>query len=124
CRLESYVTPTLTFNADETLLNVSTNADLRCLKMLDPLRKAHQSKRMSLNTVGSMTPFVNAAGEVYLIVYCLKAPEGRVTEFCIDSEPSRRKVHTPRILFDRTNVISCAKMVISMNITVSRRRGI
>ena len=78
---ESHVTAPLLFNADETLLNVTSDSELRCLKMLDPLRKARQSKRIQLNTVGSMTPFVNAAGEVYLIVYCLKALDDKPVEF-------------------------------------------
>lgn len=72
------------FNADETLMTVAPNGDIRFLKMTDAVRRAHHSKKMRLNTVGSMTPFVNAAGEVVLIVYCLKAPEGKITTFNVD----------------------------------------
>ncbi len=89
---EGHLRSDLLFNADETLLNVTSNSELKCLKMLDPIRKAHQSKRLNLNTVGSMTPFVTAAGEVYLIAYCLKAPQGKPIEFYLDNVENNRKV--------------------------------
>src|SRR3546814_20711783 len=68
--------------------------------MLDPLRKACQSKRLKLNTVGSMTPFVNAEGEVYLIVYCLKFPDDKAVEFSMDQQtPTRKVVTIPPLAF-------------------------
>lgn len=75
--LVTHISAKLLFNADETLMTVNSSGEIKFVRMLDSVRKAHQSKTMRLNTIGSMTPFVNAAGEVYLIVYCLKAPEGK-----------------------------------------------
>jgi hypothetical protein len=90
----NHVNSKLLFNADETLMTVNSSGEVKFVRMLDAVRKAHQSKSTRLNTIGSMTPFVNAAGEVYLIVYCLKAPEGKSVSFnvAIEKEAKAHKV--------------------------------
>ncbi len=90
----THISPKLLFNADETLMTVNSSGEVKFVRMLDSVRKAHQSKSIRLSTIGSMTPFVNAAGEVYLIVYCLKAPEGKAVSFnvAIERELKSRQV--------------------------------
>lgn len=58
-------------NFDETLMTVH-DSKIVMVKMTDSIRKASTNQAMRLNTIGSLTPFVNAAGEVILKVYCLK----------------------------------------------------
>jgi hypothetical protein len=50
---------------------------IRLLKLLDPIRKAYGTKKMQINTIGSMIPFANARGQVLLVVYCIKSPDGK-----------------------------------------------
>ena len=71
------------FNADETLLSVSGKNEVRLIRVRDGMRKAHQSKEMRLNTVGSMIPFVSANGEVLFIAFVIKAAEGSDVDFRI-----------------------------------------
>ncbi len=94
--IETHVAPDLLFNADETLMTVNSKGELNFVKLVDSVRKAHHDTAIRLNTIGSMIPFVNAAGEVILVVYCLKAKNGKPHSFNIDLqrklESSNRKV--------------------------------
>lgn len=65
-------------------MTVNSKSELIFVKLLDPLRKAHHDTAMRLNTIGSMIPFVSAAGEVLLVVYCLKAKNGQTHSFSVD----------------------------------------
>ncbi len=47
---------------------------------------------MQINTVGSMIPFVNALGEVYLVVYCLKSAENKPVKFHVPTPNESRDV--------------------------------
>jgi hypothetical protein len=65
-------------------MTVNSKGELVFVKVLDSMRKAHEDTLMRLNTIGSMIPFVNAAGEVILVVYCLKATKGKAHAFNLD----------------------------------------
>ncbi len=77
-------------------MTVNSKGELKFVKLVDSLRKAHNETAMRLNTIGSMIPFVNAVGEVFLVVYCLKAKNGRTHSFNLDLkrelEKENRKV--------------------------------
>ena len=94
--IETRVASDLLFNADETLMTVNSKGELNFVKLVDSVRKAHHDTAMRLNAIGSMIPFVNAAGEVLLVVYCLKAKNGKTHSFNIELqrklESSNRKV--------------------------------
>jgi hypothetical protein len=79
------------FNADETLLTVSSKNEARLVRMTDSLRKAHRTQSMRLNTVGSVLPFVGANGDVPFIAIILKADEGKKTTFRLYLESQVRK---------------------------------
>ncbi len=85
-------------------MTVNSKGELSFIKLVDSLRKAHHETAMRLNTIGSMIPFVNAAGEVLLVVYCLKAKNGKTHSFSVDLqrklENSNRKVPpSPSLLY-------------------------
>lgn len=67
-------------------MTVSSNGEIRFVKLLDSLRKAHHDTALRINTIGSMIPFVNAAGETLLVVYCLKAKNGQSHSFNVDTQ--------------------------------------
>jgi hypothetical protein len=100
--LEYHISPELFFNADETLMTVNSKGELNSIKLLDAVRKAHHDTALRLNTIGSMIPFVNAAGEVLLVVYCLKAKNGKTHAFNVDLQRElakrNRKVLPPMSL--------------------------
>ncbi len=79
-------------------MTVNSKGELNFVKLLDSVRKAHHDTALRLNTIGSMIPFVNAAGEVFLVVYCLKAKNGRTHAFNVNLQrelaKSNRKVLT------------------------------
>ena len=69
---------------------VNSKGELNLVRLLDSVRKAHHDTVMRLNTIGSMIPFVNAAGEVVLVVYCLKAKSGEAHAFNIHTQRLRQ----------------------------------
>ncbi len=122
--LEYHVFAEVLFNADETLMTVNSKGELIFVKLLDSVRKAHHDTALRLNTIGSMIPFVNAAGEVLLVVYCLKAKNGRTHAFNVDLQrelaESNRKVLTSLSLplgISPYNFFSFAAMVSPNTIT-------
>jgi hypothetical protein len=79
------------FNADETLLTVSSKNEARLARMTDSFRKAHRTKAIRLNTVGSILPFASANGDVPFIAIILKAIEEKKTTFRLSLEKELKK---------------------------------
>ena len=72
--------PQALWNVDETLATI--REDLVTLHRVHKAgRAAAAEKGPRFQTIGSVTPFVSAAGECALIVYCLKAKEGQNVTF-------------------------------------------
>ena len=55
---------------------------LTLVKVTDSVRKANTDISKRIDTIGSLTPFVSAAGDVLLKVYCLKATASNV-KLCV-----------------------------------------
>jgi len=67
------------WNADESLISVH-QGKLRLHRVHAKGSKTGAKKQGTLRTAGSMTPFVNALGDLALLVYCMKAEEGKEVE--------------------------------------------
>lgn len=85
------------FNTDETLITVSKGGVARLLRLTRSNYKAVSKKLKRLNTIGSYTPFVNAAGEVLLEVICIKAVEGSKVQFNVPLEKVEEKKKRPSV---------------------------
>ena len=75
---------------------MSQSGDVVLLKMTTSTRKANGAKGMRLTTCGSFTPFVNAAGEKFMEIICIKAAEGAKVKLNI---PVEKKKVSPTFQF-------------------------
>jgi len=80
------------FNTDETIITVSKGGEARLLRLTRSSYRTVAKQLKRLNTIGSYTPFVNAAGEVLLEVICIKAGPGAKVQFNVPIKKPRPSV--------------------------------
>src|SRR3990167_3522658 len=66
-------------NADETLLHACKDG-AKVERLEASYKKGGSEVLDNSQTIGSLTPFVSAAGTVWLLVYCLKMPTTKSTD--------------------------------------------